>query len=422
MHDLNFIRENPEDFDKLLIRRGEKEISKVIIDMDKEHREIQTKLQNAQKSRNEIAKSFGIAKKNGQSTDELSKKAELIKSEISTLSEKDKDFSEKLKNIISDIPNLPQEDVPEGLDESGNQLKHKFGDPKSFDFKPKEHFELGEDLDGIDFERAVKISGSRFVVLKGQIAKLERALASFMIDIHTQSFGFKEVSVPLMASTETMYNTGLLPKFKDDLFQLTRGDWLIPTSEAILSNLYSNEILTNKDLPIRLTSYTPCFRSEAGSAGRDTRGMIRLHQFNKVELVSITTAEKSKEEHEYILNASETILKKLEIPYRVMLLCTGDMGFQSSKTYDIEAWLPGQNEYREISSISNCLDFQTRRMKTRYKLLGDKKNHFAHTLNGSGLAVGRTIVALLENHQNEDGSINIPEALRPYMGNNNSIK
>jgi seryl-tRNA synthetase len=418
MHDLRFIRDNPEAFDNALKRRNGMGYSQKILALDEKHRAAQTHLQHLQKRRNDVAKAFGMAKAKGEDTDAFSKEAEDIKDNISLTSAEEQSLSQELKDLMDHIPNLPQKDVPEGKSEKDNVCVRHVGQTPTFDFPPKEHFDLGESLGQIDFEGAVKLSGSRFVLLTHHIAQLERALASFMLDIHTQEFGFMEVSPPLMAHSETMYNTGLLPKFKDDLFQTTRGDWLIPTSEAVLSNMVAGEIMDSESLPLRLTAYTPCFRSEAGSAGRDTRGMIRLHQFNKVELVSITTADQSLQEHEHMLHAAETILKRLDLPYRVMLLCTGDMGFQSSKTYDIEVWLPGQGAYREISSVSNCLDFQARRMKARYRTAaGDKKTHFAHTLNGSGLAVGRTLVAVLENYQNSDGSITVPKVLQPYMRN-----
>jgi seryl-tRNA synthetase len=317
---------------------------------------------------------------------------------------------------LAALPNLPAEDVPEGADEHGNALVREHGARPRFEFAPKPHDEIGEALRGMDFARAGKLSGARFVVLKGQLARLERALGQFMLDLHTREFGYTEVAPPVLVRDEALFGTGQLPKFADDLFRTTNGYWLIPTAEVPLTNLVADEILDEAALPLRFTAWTPCFRSEAGAAGRDTRGMIRQHQFNKVELVSIAHPDRSAEEHERMTACAEEVLKRLGLAYRVMLLCSGDMGFSARKTYDIEVWLPGQDAYREISSCSNCGEFQARRMKARFRPAGEKGTRFVHTLNGSGLAVGRTLIAVLENYQRGDGTVAVPEALRPYMG------
>ncbi len=316
---------------------------------------------------------------------------------------------------LAGIPNIPAEDVPDGLDAGANREMRRHGTPPSFGFKPRDHAEIGEALGLMDFARAGKLSGARFVVLRGQLARLERALAQFMIDIHTREFGYTEVSPPLLVRDEAVYGTGNLPKFADDLFRTTTGLWLIPTAEVSLTNLVADEIVEEAELPLRFTAWTPCFRSEAGAAGKDTRGMIRQHQFYKVELVSIAHPEQSGEEHERMTVCAEEILKRLGLAYRVMLLCAGDMGFASRKTYDIEVWLPGQNAYREISSCSNCGDFQARRMKARFRPKEGKGTRFVHTLNGSGLAIGRTLIAVLENYQRGNGTVAVPDALKPYM-------
>ncbi len=311
---------------------------------------------------------------------------------------------------------MPASDVPDGADESANLEIRRFGEKPSLAFKPKEHFELGEKLGQMDFETAARMSGARFVVLKRGLARLERAIAQFMLDLHTEQFGYMEVSPPYLVRDQAMYGTGQLPKFADDLFHTTTDYWLVPTAEVSLTNLVREQILDEKELPFRFTAYTPCFRAEAGAAGKDTRGMIRMHQFSKVELVSITTPDLSTQEHERMTSCAEEVLKRLGLHFRTMLLCTGDMGFAAKKTYDIEVWLPGQNAFREISSCSNCGDFQARRMNARYRPASEKSTRFVHTLNGSGLAVGRTLVAILENYQQADGSIAVPGALKPYMG------
>ncbi len=417
MFDIKWIRENPEAFDAGLKRRGLSPMSAELIAIDEKRRTHVTSLQEMQSRRNAASKEIGKAM--GAKDTAL---AEKLKAEVTTLKDalqagedEERRINAKLHEMLSGIPNLPLEDVPEGADENNNVEVRKWGDLPKFDFAPKQHFELGEALGLMDFETAAKISGARFVVLKGALSRLERAIASFMLDLHTEENGYTEYLPPFLVRDEAAYGTGNLPKFAEDLFQTTNGFWLIPTAEVSLTNMVREDILAADQLPMRCTAWTPCYRSEAGSAGKDTRGMIRQHQFSKVELVSITTPEQSLEEHERMTASAEKVLQRLEIPYRTMLLCTGDMGFASRKTYDIEAWLPGQDTYREISSCSVCGDFQARRMNARYRA-GDKDVRFVHTLNGSGLAVGRTLIAVMENYQQADGSVVIPGALRPYMG------
>ena len=422
MLDIKWIRENKEEFDNLLQKRGVKVNADELLLLDEEKRQLTTLIQQFQQSRKTKSKKLGGLKgKKSRDFEDTKRDVEHINEKLGELAKK-LDDNDRYKEIMDNIPNLPVEAVPYGTDETMNKFVRDFGEPKNLP-KAKEHYELGKDLGLMDFEQTAKISGSRFVTLKGKLARLERALISFMIDIHTEDYGCQEISPPLLVRPEAMYNVGQLPKFSEDSY-LTDGDnyRLIPTGEVPLTNLVANSIQKREDLPQRYVAYTECFRSEAGSAGKDTRGMIRNHQFGKVELVSITTEEESEAEHDRMLESAEEILKRLEIPYRVMLLCSGDMGFSAKKTYDIEIWLPGQNKYREISSLSNCGDFQARRMKARYKEFGDNQTKFVHTLNGSGLAVGRTIVAILENYQNEDGSITIPSALVPYMGGETKIE
>lgn len=415
MLDIKWIRDNPEEFDRLIATRGLNPLSSHILELDEKKRQDTTLIQQLQHARKEISKKLAETKdKASKEFEQIRRDAEDIKEKLEEL-EKSSVGDDVLQKIMDNLPNIPASDVPYGVDEAGNIEIRKHGAPEEFS-NPKQHFVLGENLDMMEFTQTAKISGSRFVTLKSDLAKLERAIASFMLDIHTREFGFMEISPPLLVKDQAMYGTGQLPKLADESFNTTNGYRLIPTSEVSLTNMVSDMIIAREKLPIRFTAYTPCFRSEAGAAGRDTRGMIRLHQFNKVELVSITTPEESEQEHEYITNAAETILKRLDLPYRVMLLCSGDMGFSAKKTYDLEVWLPGQNKYREISSCSNCGDFQARRMKSRYKEFGQTNTTFVHTLNGSALAVGRTLIAILENYQNEDGSITIPDALVNYMG------
>jgi seryl-tRNA synthetase len=420
MLDIKWIRENPEEFDRLLSLRGLKARSEEILSLDEEKRQLITLIQQLQHVRKEKSKELGLIKNKASREFEQTKKdAEDIKEKLEEL-EKEAAKEDKLAYIMDRLPNLPAEGVPTGEDEFANVEVRKHGEIRQIN-NPKQHFELGENLGMMDFVQTAKISGSRFVTLKSDLAKLERALASFMIDIHTKDFGFTEVAPPYLVRNEAMYGTGQLPNLAEDSFETTNGYRLIPTSEISLANLVADMIIPREQLPMRFVAHTPCFRSEAGSAGKDTRGMFRVHQFNKVELVVISAPDESDDEHEYITNAAETILKRLELPYRVMLLSTGDMGFCARKTYDLEVWLPGQNRYREISSCSNCGDFQARRTKSRYKEFGSTQTTFVHTLNGSGLAVGRTLIAILENYQNEDGSITIPKALVSYMGGQEKI-
>jgi seryl-tRNA synthetase len=418
MFDIKLIRDNPDAFDAGLKRRGLEPLSAKLLELDDARRRHLTKLQDAQSRRNAASKEIGKAKaqKDEAKAAELMREVTDLKEVIQQGEDEERKIDAALAAALAEIPNTPLEEVPLGTDETGNVEVRRVGDPAKLAFTPKQHFDLGEALGLMDFEAAQKISGARFVVLKGALARLERALAQFMLDTHTTEFGYTEVNPPLMVRDHTAYGTGNLPKFADDLFQTTTGFWLIPTAEVSLTNLVRETIVDEDSLPMRMTAWTPCFRAEAGAAGRDTRGMIRQHQFSKVELVSITTPEQSLAEHERMTGAAETILKRLGLPFRTMLLCTGDMGFASRKTYDIEVWLPGQNTYREISSCSVCGDFQARRMAARCRAKGGKEVRFVHTLNGSGLAVGRTLIAVMENYQQADGSIVVPEAVRPYMG------
>lgn len=416
MHNIQWIRENPAAFDDAMTKRGLEPLSVHVLKLDEEKRRLLTDMQQLQQQRNEAAKRIGqIQDKKSPEFEQAKTDASTIKAQLSAM-EAALDGEDVLEKLLASLPNIPAYDVPLGTDETGNIEVRRWGTPRLLDFTPKQHFDIGEALGIMDFEQTAKISGSRFVTLKGTLARMERALASFMLDIHTQEFGYTEIVPPFLVRDSAMYGVGQLPKFAEDSFQTTNNYRLIPTSEVSLTNLAADSILEEEALPLRFTAYSPCFRSEAGSAGRDTRGMIRQHQFTKVELVSIVEADKSQEEHERLTKAAETVLQRLGIPYRVMLLCSGDMGFSAQKTYDLEAWLPGQNAYREISSCSNCGDFQARRMKARYRPKGEKETRFLHTLNGSGLAVGRTMVAILENYQNADGSVTVPEALQPYMG------
>lgn len=419
MFDIKWIRENSETFDAGLARRGYEPSAARLIALDDARRSHITKLQDAQNRRNAASKEIGKAKASGDEAaaqaviDEVAK----LKAFIQEGEEEERKLVAALDEALAVIPNLPHDDVPDGEDEADNVELRVVGEKPVFSFnhKPKEHFELGETHGGMDFAAAAKLSGSRFVVLKGQIARLERALGQFMIDMHTQEHGYTEVSPPLLVNDNALYGTGQLPKFEEDLFKTTGDHYLIPTAEVPLTNLVAGEIVAEEELPLRVTALTYCFRSEAGSAGRDTRGMLRQHQFQKCELVSITRPEDSLSELERMLSCAENVLKKLGLHYRVMTLCTGDMGFGARKTYDIEVWLPGQDTFREISSCSVCGDFQARRMNARYRLKGEKQLGHVHTLNGSGLAVGRTLIAVMENYQNADGTVTVPEALRPYM-------
>ena len=418
MHDIKAIRDNPQAFDAGLARRGLAALSTPLLDIDQKKRAVQGSLQDMLNRRNALSKDVGEAMKKGDRDRAEAIKAEVasIKDAIAKGEEDDRQFTAQLNDALAAIPNIPMDEVPDGVDEHGNVEVRRWGNPPGHNFEPRQHFDVGETLKMMDFETAAKISGARFVVTKGPLAKLERALAQYMLDTQTEKNGYIEHNVPMLVNDKTMFGTAQLPKFVDDQFRTTDGRWLIPTAEVSLTNLVRESILDEAQLPMRLTSCTPCFRAEAGSAGRDTRGMIRQHQFTKVELVSITTPEQSREELERMTASAESILQGLGLHYRVMRLCAGDMGFSARLTYDLEVWLPGQKAFREISSCSVCGDFQARRMDARYKPVEGKGTRFVHTLNGSGLAVGRTLVAVLENYQNADGSVTIPEVLRGYMG------
>ena len=417
MHDIAFIRANPAAFDAALTRRGLEPQADRIVALDAKKREAATRVQQAQSRRNEASKAIGQAMGQGDKEKAEALKAEVaeIKASMPEWEEAENAAGEELKDLLAILPNLPAEDVPEGADEADNVELHSWGTKRDFAFAPKEHADIGPAL-GMDFETGTKLSGARFTFLRGDIARLHRALAQFMLDKQTRENGYTECNPPVLVGDDAMYGTDKLPKFAEDSFRTTDDRWLVPTSEVPLTYSVAGDILPDLAQPIRLTAHTLCFRSEAGSAGRDTRGFIRQHQFEKVEMVSICRPENSEAEHERMTRCAEAILEALELPYRRMLLCTGDMGFGARKTYDLEVWLPGQGAYREISSCSNTGDFQARRMNARYRPEGEKKTAFVHTLNGSGLAVGRTLVAVMENYQQEDGSVAIPEALAPYMG------
>lgn len=420
MLDIKWIRENPEVFDQALKNRGFESSARSIIALDEERRKAIQNLQDVQNRRNQVAKRIGELKRQGADVESLMEEASLLRDTLSKEEEGVRTFEEQLKALLDVLPNIPASDVPIGTSEQDNVVVHLWGNKPTFPFTPKQHFEIGEDMGLMNFEEGAKLSGSRFVVLKGELARLERAIAAFMLDVHTQEFGYLEVSPPYLVRGQAMYGAGQLPKFAEDAFVTTNDYWLIPTAEVPLTNLVAEEILEPNQLPLRFVAYTPCFRSEAGAAGKDTRGMIRQHQFHKVELVSIINPELAENEHQRMLGAAQSILERLEIHYRTVVLCTGDMGANPQKTYDIEVWLPGQEAYREISSCSNFGDYQARRMNTRFRDEG--KTRFVHTLNGSGLAVGRTLVAILENYQQEDGSVIIPGVLRSYMGGASHIK
>lgn len=459
MHDIRFIREHPEEFDQALKRRGLPAASKDIRNIDAGRRAAQTSMQDLQAQRNEISRQIGEIKKKGGDANALMQEVAVIKDKIAAFETQDQQLGAKLDDILSSLPNMPAADVPDGKDETANKEIRKSGEPKNI-AGAKQHFELGEALGYMDFETAAKLSGARFTLLKGPLARLERALGDFMLDIHTKEHGYTEISPPLLVKDEIMYGTTQLPKFEEDQFWAIggaifadRGDkylediahetdvpklqmaftqvlrtlrknrlGLIPTSEVPLTNIVNGDIVEREKLPLRFTAKTPCFRAEAGAAGKDTRGMLRQHQFYKVEMVSITAPDQSNEEHERMTTCAEAILKKLELPFRTVVLCTGDMGFAARKTYDIEVWLPGQNTYREISSCSNCGDFQARRMNARCRNANEKNTGFLHTLNGSGVAIGRCLIAIMENFQQADGSIMIPTALRPYMDGLEAIR
>ena len=417
MHDIKAIRDNPDAYDRAWASKGLSAQSPAILDLDRTLRGAQTALQAAQSRRNDVSKLIGIAKgkKDEAAAAELMAEVELLKAAINKEGETEREAGEALRAILASLPNLPDASVPVGADEESNVEQRRWGEPFTIK-EPKDHVELGEKVGLMDFEAAARMSGARFVMLMGPLAKLERALGQFMLDMQTREHGYLEVSPPLLVRDEAVFGTGQLPKFAEDLFRTTDGRWLIPTAEVSLTNLVREEIIDEAELPLRLTALTPSFRSEAGASGRDTRGMIRQHQFYKVELVSIVPPEQSDEEHERRVGCAEAVLKRLDLPFRTMLLSTGDMGFSARKTFDLEVWLPSQNTYREISSCSNCGDFQARRMDARCRKPGEKGTRFVHTLNGSGLAVGRTLVAVMENYQDEGGRIAVPQVLQPYMG------
>ena len=416
MHDIRWIRDNPDQFDRALARRGLAPLAARAIEIDAANRSITTELQELQKRRNDASKHIGVLKGRGGDAAELIAEVADLKNRMAELEEDQKQGVAAVREVLQDVPNLPSDDVPDGENEDDNVEIRVVGDKPAFDFEVKDHVDVGEELGLLDFQGASKLSGSRFVVTSGALARMERALAAMMLDMHTGEFGYTEVNPPLLVRDEAAFGTGQLPKFSDDLFKTTTDHWLIPTAEVPLTNLVAGEILAEEDLPQRFTAHTPCFRSEAGAAGKDTRGMLRQHQFPKVELVSIVHPDESEDEHERMTACAEEVLKRLGLHYRVVVLSTGDLGFSARKTYDIEVWLPGQDRYREISSCSNCGDFQARRMNARYRPSDRKGTAFLHTLNGSGLAVGRTLIAVLENYQNADGSVAVPDVVQPYMG------
>ncbi len=417
MHDIRIIRDEPAAFDAALARRGAEPQSAAILTLDETRRAVTTRMQEAQSRRNEASKAIGQAMGQGDKDRAEALKAEVaeIKQVLPALEEEDRQLGAQLDALLASIPNLPAEDVPQGADESENVEVSRWGTPRAFDFDALEHADIGPAL-GLDFETGAKISGARFTFLRGGMARLHRALAQFMLDRQTGENGYLECAPPLLVRDEAMFGTGQLPKFEEDLFHTDDGRYLIPTAEVSLTNAVREQIIDDLSSPLRMTALTPCFRSEAGAAGKDTRGFIRQHQFEKVELVSICRPEDAQAEHDHMVASAEGILEALNLPYRKVLLCTGDMGFGARKTFDLEVWLQGQGAYREISSISWCGDFQARRMNARYRPEGEKKTGFVHTLNGSGLAVGRTLVAVLENYQQADGSVNVPDVLQPYMG------
>ncbi|MCI2398880.1 serine--tRNA ligase [Aliiroseovarius subalbicans] len=417
MHDIRLIRDNPEAFDAGMARRGLSGLSGDVLALDEARRAAILAAETAQAEANKAAKSVGAAKASGDE-DEFNRLRALVadkKAEIAALNDEAKAKDAALSELLMGLPNIPGDDIPDGDDEEDNVEIKRWGSPRAFDFKPVEHYELPAAQDGLDFETAAKLSGSRFVVLKGAIARVHRALAQFMLDVHTEENGLTEVNAPVLVREEMMYGTGQLPKFGEDSYQTREGWWLIPTSEVTLTNTVNGDVVDEAALPIRMTAHSLCFRSEAGSAGRDTAGMLRQHQFEKVEMVSVTRPENSNEEHMRMTACAEGILERLGLPYRTVVLCTGDLGFGMKRTHDIEVWLPGQDTYREISSVSVAGDFQARRMNARFKPTGGGKPDFVHTLNGSGVAVGRCLIAVLENGQEADGSVTLPEVLHPYL-------
>ncbi len=423
MHDIRAIRDNPEAFDAALARRGASPMSADVLALDEARRARITAAETAQAEQNRASKDVGAAKASGDDA-EFERLRALVaekKAEVAALQAGAKELDQQLTDLLMTLPNSPLEEVPQGADESDNVELRRWGSPRALDFKPAEHYEIAGVKPGMDFETAAKLSGARFVMLRGAVARLHRALAQFMLDTHVTEHGLTEMITPVLVKDEAMYGTNQLPKFAEDSYRTTNGWWLIPTSEVTLTNTVAGDVLDDAALPLRMTAHTLCFRSEAGSAGKDTSGMLRQHQFEKVEMVSITRPEDSLSEHDRMTGCAETILQKLGLPYRTVVLCTGDMGFGAQKTHDIEVWLPGQDTYREISSISVCGDFQARRMNARYKPADGGKPAFVHTLNGSGLAVGRCLIAVLENGQQADGSVELPEVLHPYLGGKTRI-
>jgi seryl-tRNA synthetase len=416
MHDIRAIRADPEAFDAALARRRLPANAAGILARDAERRAAQSAMNDIQARRNALAREIGQGKRNGGDTSALEAEATTLRAEVDLLEARSGELDGAIKAILESLPNILDADVPDGPDETANVVLAQHGEPRDLGFAPKQHFELGEALGMMDFAVAAKLAGARFTVLRGALARMERALGQFMLDLHTDQHGYTETMVPSLVNSATAYGTAQLPKFAEDLFQTTDGRWLIPTAEVPLTNTVAGEIVPEKLLPIRMTALTDCFRSEAGSAGRDTRGMLRQHQFRKVELVSIAHPDASASEHERMTQCAEKVLSLLELPFRRMLLSSGDTGFASVKTFDLEVWMPGQQAWREISSCSNCRDFQARRMNARYRGADGKSAGFVHTLNGSGVAAGRALVAVMENHQQADGSILVPAALRPYMG------
>jgi seryl-tRNA synthetase len=415
MFDPKWIRDNPALFDQGRARRGLPPLAQAVLALDARRRAAQTQWQEMQAKRNELSRRIGQLKAKGGDAAAIMAEVAALKDGMAKSEAEDQAAAAELDALLAQQPNLPASDVPDGADERANRVEREIGEKRKFDFTPKEHFTIGEALGLMDFAAAAKISGARFVVLKGALARLERALAQFMLDLHTGEHGYTEINPPFLVRDSALFGTGQLPKFAEDLFVTRQDLWLIPTSEVPLTNLAADTILDEAQLPLRFTALTPCFRSEAGAAGKDTRGMIRQHQFMKVELVSIAHPDRSRDEHERMTKCAEEVLKRLDLPYRVMTLATGDMGFAAEKTHDIEVWLPGQGMYREISSCSNCGEFQARRMKARWRKPGEKGTRFIHSLNGSGVAVGRALIAILENYQQADGSVAVPQVLRPYM-------
>lgn len=416
MLDIKWIRENVDALDHGLARRGVPPHAARIVGLDAESRRMTTELQELQTRRNENSKKIGALKARGEDASSLIRDVAALKDRAGDLEDGLKRVSEEISEILASLPNLPEPEVPDGEDEGDNVTLREWGERSVFDFEVRDHVELGEGAGLLDMEHAARMSGARFAVMRGPLARLERALASFMLDLHTEEFGYTEISPPLLVRDGAVFGTGQLPKFAEDLFRTGTEHWLVPTAEVPLTNLVAGDILSEEELPLRFTAHTPCFRSEAGAAGRDTRGMMRQHQFYKVELVSVCRPDSSVDEHERMTDCAEEVLRRLRLPYRVVSLSTGDLGFSARKTYDLEVWLPGQNRYREISSCSNCGDFQARRMGARYRPSGGRGTEFVHTLNGSGLAVGRAVIAVLENYQRSDGAVTVPDVLRPYMG------